>query len=248
VEDRATILTPEQVEISYQLAGLGSRFVAVLIDTLLQLALAGALLVAFVVTAQVEGVLRGYAWWQLAIALLAAFAIFNGYFIFFETVWNGQTPGKRATGIRVVREDGRPIEFAQAAIRNVVRLVDFLPASYAVGVITMLLNRSQRRLGDFAAGTIVIHDAPGERPRVLRTSPRVPIDRLPHRRLRPGEYELVRRFLLRRAELEPSVRAQRAREIAQALGLDGHTGASAEELLETLAAVYRRGGPSGGDS
>jgi succinyl-CoA synthetase beta subunit len=73
----------------------------------------------------------------------------------------------------------------------------------------------------------------------------VPIDRLPHRRLRPGEYELVRRFLLRRADLEPGVRAQRAREIAQALGLDGRTGASAEDLLETLAAVYRQSGSSG---
>jgi uncharacterized RDD family membrane protein YckC len=248
VEDRATILTPEQVEISYQLAGLGSRFIAVLIDTLVQLALAAAVLIGFVLMVQVEGVLREYTWWQLAIALFAAFLIFNGYFIFFETVWNGQTPGKRATGIRVVREDGRPIAFAQAAIRNVVRLVDFLPVSYGLGVLTMLLNRSQRRLGDFAAGTIVIHDAAAERPRALRASVTVPAARLLSRRLRPEEYDLVRRFLLRRADLEPGVRAERAREIARALGLDGHTDASAEEILETLAAVYRRCGPSGTDS
>ncbi|MDR5683327.1 MAG: RDD family protein [Armatimonadota bacterium] len=229
------------MEISYEIAGLGSRFVAALIDTVVQLAVLAALLIGFASTAQIEGALRGYVWWQLAIVLLAVFAIFPGYFIFFETAWNGQTPGKRAVGIRVVRDDGRPVGFAQAAIRNVVRLVDFLPLSYGVGVITMLLNRAQRRLGDFAAGTIVIHDAVAQRPRALRTTP-VPPGRVPPRRLRPQEYELVRRFLLRRTELAPDARAQRAREIAQALGVDGDTGTSAEELLEALAASHRGGG------
>ncbi|MBM3449874.1 MAG: RDD family protein [Armatimonadetes bacterium] len=131
--------------------------------------------------------------------------------MFFEAIWNGQTPGKRVVGIRVVRIDGRPIGFGQAATRNLVRVLDALPVYYAIGVLVMFLNKSQRRLGDLAAGTVVVHEGASQRLQALpRLEARLAIDPLLVRRLRPDEYDLIRRFLLRRDELLPAPPASRA--------------------------------------
>src|SRR4029078_5649079 len=87
-----------------------------------------------------------------------------GYYMVFEILWNGQTPGKRLVGVRVMRENGYPIRPVDAVIRNLVRIVDWLPATYGIGVLTMLLNKRSKRLGDFASGTIVVRE--GARTRV----------------------------------------------------------------------------------
>src|SRR5215510_11634669 len=89
---------------------------------------------------------------------LASFVLFWGYYIFFEMLWNGQTPGKRWVGLRVIRTDGTPITLSESFIRNLTRLVDFLPAAYGIGIISMFLDKQSRRLGDLAAGTLVVHD------------------------------------------------------------------------------------------
>ena len=81
-----------------------------------------------------------------------------GYYVFFEMLWNGQSPGKRWVGLRVIRTDGTPITLSEALIRNLVRIVDFLPATYGVGIITMFIDKQSRRLGDLAAGTLVVQD------------------------------------------------------------------------------------------
>jgi uncharacterized RDD family membrane protein YckC len=94
----------------------------------------------------------------LAFIVLVVFFVFWGYFVLFETVWNGQTPGKRWTGLRVIQEGGYPIGFSHAAIRNIVRLVDFLPVYYVVGATVMLIDKRSRRLGDLLAGTIVVRE------------------------------------------------------------------------------------------
>ncbi|MEK7327557.1 MAG: RDD family protein, partial [Chloroflexota bacterium] len=96
--------------------------------------------------------------WLVAIFGLISFAFFWGYYILFEMLWNGQSPGKRWVGLRVIRTDGTPITLTESIIRNLVRLVDFLPAYYGVGVVTMFINEQSRRLGDLAAGTLVVHD------------------------------------------------------------------------------------------
>ncbi len=92
----------------------------------------------------------------MAIYALINFALIWGYYLAFELLWNGQTPGKRLANTQVVRANGAPAEFAEVAIRNVVRIIDFLPFAYAVGFVVMFLNRRSRRLGDFAANTLVI--------------------------------------------------------------------------------------------
>jgi uncharacterized RDD family membrane protein YckC len=96
--------------------------------------------------------------WVAAIMGLVIFLFYWGYYIFFEMLWNGQTPGKRWTGLRVIRSDGTPITLSESLIRNLTRLVDFLPAAYGVGIITMFIDKRSRRLGDLAAGTLVVHD------------------------------------------------------------------------------------------
>jgi uncharacterized RDD family membrane protein YckC len=240
-DHRTSILTPEQIEITYVIAGIGSRFVALAIDTIYQVLIAAVAFYAIVGLRLFEGVLPDLSWVQAGLLVLVGFLLFYGYYVFFETVWNGQTPGKRVVGLRVVRIDGRPIGFSQAAIRNVVRVLDSLPVYYAIGVLVMFLNKSQRRLGDLAAGTVVVHEGPAARLQVLPAfEARVAIDPLLVRRVRPEEYDLIRRFLLRRAELLPAARAARAAQIAASLRYrDEMPDADPEALLESLAAAYR---------
>src|SRR5687768_158999 len=165
MDDRLTISTPEQVAFHYEVAGIGSRFVASLLDhlilgTTIMLVLCG---LSFAVPAIGSG---GYlsgdggftAYLIGAILVLIFFLIFWGYFVVFEMAWNGQTPGKRAGRLRVIRSSGQPIGAGEAMIRNLVRLVDFLPGFYGIGLIAMFIDENARRLGDFAAGTIVVRE------------------------------------------------------------------------------------------
>jgi hypothetical protein len=90
--------------------------------------------------------------------VLVVFILFWGYFAIFEAVWNGQTPGKRAGRLRVIRRTGQPIGASEAMVRNLIRIVDFMPGFYGVGLISMFIDKEARRLGDFAAGTIIIRE------------------------------------------------------------------------------------------
>jgi uncharacterized RDD family membrane protein YckC len=156
--------TPENVAFDYQVAGIGSRFLAALIDTILILLLQALVnVVLFLLLTSMFG--NPLLWdtssavgWTVALFGLIAFAFLWGYYVFFEMKWNGQSPGKRKVGLRVIRTDGMPITLTESLIRNLVRLVDFLPTYYGLGVVTMFINEQARRLGDLAAGTVVIHD------------------------------------------------------------------------------------------
>ena len=165
--DEYTIATPENVTFGYEVAGIGSRFIGALVDTFLivvLLFLANLLVAVVLGYVADDGGFRGdfeadpgwLAGLVIALYALLNFAIIWGYYIFFELGWHGQTPGKRVAGTRVVRLDGSGAGFLEVAIRNLVRIVDFMPFAYAVGFVTMFLNRNARRLGDFAAGTLVI--------------------------------------------------------------------------------------------
>ena len=159
--DILSIDTPENVTFAYDVAGIGSRFLAALIDTALivfvQVILFGSLILLSSLTLDsVTGSAAGN--WLLAIAGLISFVFFWGYYIFFEILWNGQTPGKRVIGLRVIRLDGTPVTQSEVVIRNLVRVIDFLPSAYGVGVVTMFINSNSRRVGDLAAGTVVVHD------------------------------------------------------------------------------------------
>lgn len=148
--------TPENVVFGYEVAGIGSRFMAALVDTLLILVL--QLFVYMPLSLLVRSMTDGSAGWLVALFSLIAFVFLWGYYVFFEMLWNGQSPGKRWVGLRVIRTDGTPISLAESLIRNLVRLVDFMPAYYGVGVVAMFINEQSRRLGDLAADTLVVRD------------------------------------------------------------------------------------------
>jgi uncharacterized RDD family membrane protein YckC len=217
-----SIETPENVAFGYEVAGIGSRFLAALIDSLLIIAL--LIVVALVGSLFSNMLLAGVeqseslVLWVVGALLLIAFVIVWGYYIVFELLWNGQSPGKRVFNLRVIRSDGRPITLSESLVRNLVRLVDFMPSSYAIGVVTMFLTSQSQRLGDMAAGTLVIYDqgevtldslrprtggtpavrmqvneATGEREPVL---PDVPVQRLTDQDARLIEEYLRRRYQL----------------------------------------------------
>ncbi|WP_420631444.1 RDD family protein [Candidatus Leptofilum sp.] len=151
--------TPENVIFGYEVVGIGSRFLAALVDTtiigLLLLAtnaiLILVLLGGFELLEDASGVI-------LALLSLISFAFFWGYYILFEMLWNGSSPGKQLVSIRVIRADGRPITLAESVIRNLVRIVDFLPGAYGLGLVTMFIDGKARRLGDLAANTLVVRE------------------------------------------------------------------------------------------
>src|SRR5262249_22782148 len=156
--------TPENVVFGYRVAGIGSRFLAAIIDSALIVVLeivvnlALLLVVLNLFRESLNSNDNAAIAWLLGLFGLIAFAILWGYYIFFELLWNGQSPGKRRMGLRVLRMDGTPITLSESIIRNLVRLVDFLPAYYGVGVVVMFIDGQSRRLGDLAAGTVVVHD------------------------------------------------------------------------------------------
>ena len=166
--DQLSIDTPEQVALTFPLAGIGSRFVALLLDSLLQL---GIVLTAGLVLVILFAALGGHrdaetlaSKWFIALVIFAGFLLYWGYFALFEAFWHGQTPGKRVMKLRVIKDSGRQITLFESLARNLIRTVDFLPNFYLAGVITMLANKRNKRLGDLAAGTLVIHERTDTQP------------------------------------------------------------------------------------
>jgi hypothetical protein len=147
----------------------------------------------------------------IALFGLIGFVLYSGYYVLFEMLWNGQSPGKRWVGIRVIRRDGTPVTLSESLVRNLARLVDFLPVAYGVGIISMFLDQQSRRLGDLAAGTLVVHDrAPisiqsiaVQRGANLRMhgSQNISLDGFPIERVTNDELNLIEDFLLRRDQL-----------------------------------------------
>jgi uncharacterized RDD family membrane protein YckC len=156
--DKLTIETPEQTVLEFEVAGVGSRFLALAYDTLLQILVGIGLLIIFLIAGvALPGATQSGIWFA-AVIILAYFVLYFGYFAIFEVLWNGQTPGKKKEGLRVIKDSGRPITPAEAVGRNLMRIVDQLPAFYAVGICSVLLSRQNKRLGDFVTGTIVVHE------------------------------------------------------------------------------------------
>ena len=200
-----SVETPEHVMLDFEIAGIGSRALAALIDMaiLLGVLVAGVLLLALLARI---GVRLGS--WAEAVLLLAGFALWYGYFTFFEGLRAGQTPGKRATGIRVVRDTGHPVTLAAAATRNLVRVADFLPPPYLLGTVLVALHPRAKRLGDMVAGTVVVRDRPID----VRTARPVPIvsEELAPPVLTDDEYRLLSRYQLRAGSLDEHARARLA--------------------------------------
>jgi uncharacterized RDD family membrane protein YckC len=159
--DDVRIETPEQIDLSLELAGLGSRFVAWVVDwlfkglALLLLGLGGAFLVTFLASSRADAAIT----YTILAVLMAVGLVFLGcYDIYFEVSRNGQTPGKKTAGIRVIRESGAPVDFRAACIRYLLALADFLPGFFFLGGLLVLVSTRSQRLGDMAAGTLVIRE------------------------------------------------------------------------------------------
>lgn len=244
--DKLSIDTPEQVALDFSIATIGSRFLALAVDTLIQAGAALALLALLLAFRWITRITwTGVQPWVVAALLIGWYLVLNGYFAFFEALWNGQTPGKRVIGLRVISVTGRPISAYEAILRNVVRIADQLPGTYAVAIISVFVTERSQRLGDLAAGTVVVHEravAPSE-----MEPPAVQSAALTYRdaaRLTPEEIAVIEMFFRRREALDAYGRGRTARQIAARVRarLGAPPGPDDETFLEEVLAEYRSSG------
>jgi uncharacterized RDD family membrane protein YckC len=249
--DHLTIETPEQIPLEFALAGIGSRFLALALDTLIQAAAAALLLVLAIAVAPAALAWPQAGVWAAAILVFLLFLIQFGYFAFFEALWSGQTPGKRALHLRVIKATGRRLGTLDAIARNLLRIVDALPGVYAVGVLSALISPESRRLGDYVAGTVVVREGTGEEKDSVAWAPTLSTagTRYDVNRVAGEEFAVIEAFLVRRDQLDHGVRTAIASKIldrlAPKLGLSAADRARPEAVLESLAAQYRRQARSG---
>jgi uncharacterized RDD family membrane protein YckC len=251
------VLTTEKVPFRYRVAGLGSRFLAWLVDLCV-------LFLLYFVAIIPAGVLEsGRPGLGQALVVLWVFAVNWGYFLLCEWLWHGRTVGKRALGIRVISRDGTAVAFYQSAVRNILRVADSLPIPIPIGVgalgfVVAACNRQNRRLGDFAADTLVVHVERGAKPIRALHDGRAGPDRarLALLRQRLGQLDREQKqalldLCLRREQLRPAERAalfQAAAHFVQArLELAPETYESPEKFVVQLGAVLgERGAPTAG--
>ncbi|MFN4033087.1 MAG: RDD family protein [Fimbriimonadales bacterium] len=250
--------SPEKVEIRYEIAGLGSRALAAVLDDLLVLTIVGvvgALLALLEETTQVISSLYSAIGegWLIAGLIFFAYILWFAYYMAFEIFWNGQTPAKRAFGLRVMMLHGAPVTPTAVLIRELVRLVDAFPlciVGYSVAGVLAFFNPYGQRLGDMLAGTFVIKERRTPLPTLEQLSqvgvqphplefhlpPLLPIS--------PSEYRALRGFLDRREQLNPNARERLAWELYQRLreplGMPEQPPAATEGILEAIATRYAR--------
>jgi uncharacterized RDD family membrane protein YckC len=244
--DQLRIDTPEQIALELPLAGIGSRFLALAIDTLIQTVVYLITAFIFIFTLPVGSSVLTFLPRLLgpALAVFILFAVYWGYFAFFETIWKGQTPGKRYAGIRVIKESGRPINAFEAIGRNLMRAVDGLPGIYGVGVICMMCNQQSRRLGDFVAGTVVVHEKPTEDVRPSwNTSDQGGAATPALAQVAAEELVLIETYLHRRWDLDKYVRLNTAIQIADRIkaktGMQAQPHQHVDDFLEEAARKIR---------
>lgn len=218
------VATPEGVTLEFTLAGVGSRFVAALFDSLIQ----GAVMLALLLlTWAFESTFGDWVW---ALLFLGVFVVYFGYDVAFETLNSGRTLGKQWTGLRVVKTSGAPVTFMTSAVRNLLRLVDMLPTMYGIGVVTILATSKNQRLGDLAAGTIVVRErtaapgalggsgaAAGSWTGWAAPTAGVDVSAWDVSAITADEVAAVRQFLARRGQITADARSRLARELAARL-------------------------------
>jgi uncharacterized RDD family membrane protein YckC len=265
--DQLSIETPELVGIDMPVAGIGSRFVALLADYVIWLL--AVILLIFLISL-IDPSLNHFSKlgekWAVAVFILTFFLLYWGYFTLFEAFWNGRTPGKRLAKIRVIQRSGRGIGLFESMTRNLLRVVDQFPLVYAVGAVSIFLTRDHQRLGDLAAGTLVVHerenlaaassgastrtftagifDEPSGRQAMADPRPTgVELSASGLQRLETADLEVLEGFFARRLDFSPETRAELAERIAAAIcskaGLAMPAGVSTESYLEEIARQFR---------
>ena len=273
LHDQLTIDTPEQVAIRFPVAGLGSRFLAVFTDGLIQTGVYLALFLLIVLIASsapktVAGAFtRSGEKWFFAGLILISFLMHWGYFTLFEAFKNGQTPGKMIFKLRVIKDSGRQITLFESMTRNLIRIVDMLPSAYLIGVIAMMCNRQNQRLGDLAAGTLVVHERASEKPMWGGTGPRTitaaalaPVPSLHASPVFPGmmlaadaiarltveDLGVIDRFLSRVLDMDLTTRARLAERLAGQMAakmqMELPADVNPERVLEAIAYQMRAQG------
>jgi uncharacterized RDD family membrane protein YckC len=244
--EKLTIETPEQIDLEFPVAGLGSRGLALLVDTLIQFVV---VIIVVILTSLVSPDLSHY-WatagkWMTAIVIFFMFCLYWGYFAIFEVFWNGQTPGKRQAHIRVITSSGRPINAFEAIARNFLRAVDS-QLGYVVGAVAIAVDKRNRRLGDMVAGTVVVHELQEQgdsywygQHSTAATAPSVEAIAA----MTAQEFQLIETFLNRRLDLPYDQRQKTAVNIADHIGarlnVPPADRSSPESFLEDLSRRYR---------
>jgi uncharacterized RDD family membrane protein YckC len=265
--DQLSIETPELVGIDMPVAGIGSRFVALLVDYLIWLiAVIALIFLISLIDPSLSHFSKLGEKWAIALFIFVPFVLYWGYFTLFEAFWSGRTPGKRLAKIRVIQRSGRGIGLFESMTRNLLRIVDQFPFVYAVGALSIFLTRDHQRLGDLAAGTLVVHErenltAPssGASSRTFTAGifeerggqPELANARLTRmefspsgiQRLETADLEVLEGFFARRLDFSLETRAELAQRIAGAIraktGLEAPAGVSTETYLEELARQFR---------
>lgn len=247
--NQVKLATPESVELEFTLAGLGNRALALLIDYLIW----GGILILILFTWGVlstqipRNVAAVIGQWTLAIALLIIFFVYVGYFVIFETLWQGQTPGKRLVKIRVIQDNGKPIGIQQATLRAILRPID---DTLSLGMIFMIFNSQEKRIGDFVAGTIVIQVEGGPSKKIMISSQAQAvanqlIEEAKLENLLPDDFAVVREYLKRRAELTPTAKLELSRKLGKQVKelialAEMPTQVSADLFLESVYLAYKQ--------
>ncbi len=224
--------------IEYELAGVASRCSAAVVDLLIQ---AAAILIAVGVYFVLQHYLHfSVLGWVTSALIILLFVLWWGYYVYFETKWNGQTPGKRALRMRVVTTDGSPISLTNAAIRGLIRIVDL----YLIGIISILVTSRNQRLGDLAAGTIVVMERAEWKGRLAAShiaKPEDSSDNPPVKNIElvtPEQFQAAKRFVERAPELEAGIRETLAAKIAkpmmQQLGIEDRGDVSYTDILTAI--------------
>ncbi len=217
-EDTLIIETPERVPLHFALASIGNRFLACTVDHAMQGLTMILMGIGFFTLANYSSwgdQLTSAPKWVYAVLILVLFLIITGYFAFFEWLWNGQTPGKRWLKLRVIREDGRPVTFWEAAVRNLLRSFDMMPAPfYSIGLISVFSTARDQRVGDLVAGTVVVRERETEAPAFVQVFAAAVSDPALRRVFKPVEFtadlselmeseiQVVETFLRRRWDLQ----------------------------------------------
>jgi uncharacterized RDD family membrane protein YckC len=222
---------------------------ALAVDTLLQILLYVAGILAMAGLSKYAGALPTWlTWlprtWMPALVVFFLFCVYWGYFAFFEIIWKGQTPGKRLAGIRVIKNSGRAVNVYEAIGRNLLRAVDWLPAIYIVGIVSMMISSRNQRLGDHLAGSIVVHDKRAEEIRPDWTSQEAKTTADPRlSKITPEELVLIETYLLRRHTLDFNSRDATAQKIVtrirQKTGIELFPDQSFDDYLESIAKQVR---------
>ncbi|MEO8201621.1 MAG: RDD family protein, partial [Gemmatimonadota bacterium] len=215
-EQHLEVETPENVVLDFEIAGVGSRVFAALLDFLIL----GAWMLGAVVLVnllQLGGL--SFNWvhllgtWVKAFLILAFGLAYWAYFTFFEALRAGQTPGKRYSGIRVVRDTGHPVNLGSAGARGLLRTIDFFPPLLLLDVLLIALHPRAKRLGDLVAGTIVVRDQPVESslPEIIETV----AEETGAPELEDSEFRVLREYIERSAEFSPELRNRFAERLSE---------------------------------